>query len=73
MGPDLAAPWGLLIKHADVEVAVQSQPEGAGDGRGGHHQQVGIATLAQESFSLGHAEAVLLVDNHQAQSLGQEA
>ena len=71
--PDLAAPRGLLIKHADVEVAVQGQAEGAGYGRGGHHQQVRIAALAQEALSLGHAEAVLFVDNHQAQPLGQEA
>ena len=73
MGPDLAAPWGLLIKHADVEVAVQGEPEGAGDGRGGHHQQVWIATLAQESLPLGHAEAVLFVDDDQSEPLGQEA
>ena len=71
--PDLAAPRGLLIEHADVEVAVQGQAQGAGNGRGGHHQQVRIAALAQEPFSLGHAEAVLLVDDDQPEALGQEA
>ena len=71
--PDLAAPRGLLIKHADVEVAVQGQAQGAGYGRGGHHQQVWIAALAQEAFSLGHAKAVLLVDDDQSEPLGQEA
>ena len=71
--PDLAAARGFLIEHADVEVAVQGQPEGAGNGRGGHHQQVRIAALAQKPLALRHAEAVLLVDDDQSEALGQEA
>ncbi len=58
-----------LIDDGQVQVAVQGQGQGTRDGRGSHYQQVGDgrrAFLAQGS-ALAHAEAVLLVDDGEAE------
>ena len=66
----LPAPGRQFIQHGHIEVAVGREPEGARNGRRGHHQQVWVEALANEFFPLHHAEPVLLIDDHQAQSLG---
>jgi hypothetical protein len=51
----------------DVEVGVEDAPEGLGDGRRGHQQDVRRRPLRPEGLALGDAEAVLLVDDGQGQ------
>ena len=61
------AAGGLLGQAGDVHLAPLGQQQGAGDGRGGHHQHVGQLALAAEQQALVDAEAVLLVDHRQRQ------
>ena len=51
----------------DREVAEDREREGAGDGRGGHHEEVGEVALAAQGQALQHAEAVLLVHDREAE------
>ena len=57
---------GELVDDGGVQVAVDDQGQGPGDGGGGHHQEVGVRALGREGRTLGHAEAVLLIGDHQA-------
>ena len=66
-GPDGLAAGGQLVQHRDVQVAVEQQPQRAGDGRGAHDQQMGAFGLAGQDAPLPHAEAVLLVHDGKAQ------
>jgi hypothetical protein len=80
-GLDRRAPGGQFVDCRDVEVGVGRHREGARNRGGGHHQLMrrlkrrgitgdrlrGPALVAQRQ-ALVHAEAVLLVDHHQAQS-----
>ena len=69
-----AAGW-QLIEDAGLEVAVDGQRQGAGDGRGGHDQDVrfgghAVRTgFAHQFVALLHAETVLFVHDHEAQVL----
>ncbi len=57
-----------LIDHAHVEVAIERHSQRARNGRGGHHEHVrGHLRLGLHPRPLCHAEAVLLIDHHQAQ------
>ncbi len=57
-----------FVDDRDVQVAVEGHGKRAGDGGGGHHQHVGRpGVLRPEAGPLLHAEAVLLVDHHEAQ------
>ena len=56
-----------LAHHRDVEVAVGRQRQRARNRRRGHHQHVGVQPLGAQRRPLHHAEAVLLVDDHQPQ------
>src|SRR5439155_3077714 len=67
-GDDRLAAGRKLVDDRDIEVAVQREREGAGDGSRGHHQYVGMPTLLQQPQALQHAKAVLLVDNGQAEA-----
>jgi len=58
---------GHLVDGGDLEVTVDREGEGAGDGRGGHHQQVGVHALLAEAGTLHHAEPVLLIDDGEAE------
>ena len=66
-GVDLLPPGGQLVDDRHVEVAVNDQGEGAGDGRRGHDQHVGLLPLADQGRALPDAEAVLLVGHDEAQ------
>ena len=61
------SPRGQLVDDGDVQVSVQNQRQRPRDGSGGHDQHVGMAPLGGQGCPLGHAEAVLLVGDHQAQ------
>ena len=62
------APRRQLVDDGDVEVAVDGHGQGAGYGRGGHHQHVRRPdVLGPELGPLRHAEAVLLVDDGEAE------
>ena len=60
-----------LVEHADVEVAVERKRECARNGRRGHHQHVGLRLvgLLHQPEALQHAEAVLLVDDDEAETV----
>ena len=66
-GLDRGAPGGQLVEDGNVEVAVDEQAQRAGDGRGAHHQKMGVRGLFGQHPALAHAEAVLLVDDGKAQ------
>ena len=69
VGANASATGGDFVDRRDVQVAVQRQPKGAGDGGGGHHQEVGVVALAEQFITLFHAEFMLLVDYHEANVL----
>ncbi len=57
-----------LVDHRNVQIAIERQRERARNRRGGHDQHVGRAAFFDQPFALQHAEAVLLVHDHQAQA-----
>ena len=62
-------PWGQFINDRNIQIAVHQQRQCPRNWRCRHHQQVGIFSLGRQAASLGNAEAVLLVGNHQSQIL----
>ena len=69
-GLDRGAAGRELVEHADVEVAVDGHRRRARDRGGGHHEGVGRAPGAvpiAQGRALLDAEAVLLVDHHDAE------
>ena len=73
-GDDGRAAGRQLVQNADVEVAVQTQRQGARNRRGGHHQHVRLGLIGSRLVGLLHQlealqnpEAVLLIDHHQPQ------
>ncbi len=59
---------GQLVDDGAVEVAVEGHGEGTRNGSGGHHEDVGWGRgLAPQFGALFHAEAVLLVDDHECE------
>ena len=67
IGLDGCAPGRQFIQHRDVQVSEHQKPQRAGNGRGAHHQQVGMVGLGGQQAALPHAEAVLLVRHRKAQ------
>ena len=66
-GVDALAARGQLVDDREVQVPVEDQGQGPGNGRGGHDQQMGVPALLRQGGPLGHAEAVLLVGHHQTE------
>ena len=57
-----------LVDHRNVQVAVEGHRQRAGNGRGGHHQDMGrLLVLRPEPCPLFDAEAMLFVDHHESQ------
>ena len=56
-----------LVDDGDVQVAVDDEGERPGDGGGGHDEDVGRFALLRQRAALVHAEAVLLIRDHQRQ------
>ena len=70
--PDAAPPGRRGVDHADVPDAGQRELEGARDGGRGHGQDVHIVLEALQPLLVAHPEAVLLVDDQQAQLVEQD-
>ena len=58
-----------VAHHGDVEIAIDRQRERSRNGRGGHHQDVRVQPFRSKRGALHHAEAMLLVDDGQAQRM----
>ena len=78
-GLDRLTARGQFIDHTHIQIAEQTQRQRTRNRRGGHDQQVRrapggrIAAFFQKGRALGHAEAMLLVRNAQAQMLKTHA
>ena len=74
-GDDGRSAGGQFVDYAGVEVSIEGQGERARDGRRRHHEHVGLAAYAfcvrvsHQLEALLHAEAVLLVDDDEAEVL----
>ena len=70
-GDDGRAAGRQLVEDADVEIAIEREREGARNGRGGHDQHVGLrlVRLLHQLEALQNAEAVLLVDDDEAEPI----
>ena len=66
-GRDRLAAGRLLVEHRDVHVAEIGERQRARDRRRGHHQDVDRLALGAERQALVDAEAVLLVDDREAE------
>ena len=55
----------FFIQNRYVHVTVLRQCKRAGNGRGGHHQDIGLFTLLSQFQPLTHAKAVLFIHNCQ--------
>ena len=64
---DLLASGGELIQDRQIQVAVNHQRQRAGDGRGAHHQQVGMVAFLCQGRPLGDPKAMLFVGDDQPQ------
>ena len=64
---DGLAAGGQLVQNRDVQIPVHEQPQGAGNGGGGHDQQVRALRLACQQAPLAHPEAMLLVHDGKPQ------
>ena len=62
---DRLAPGGQFVDDRHVELTIQGQGQGARNGRGCHHEQIGLRTLLVEFTPLYDSKAVLLVDDCQ--------
>ena len=74
-GHDRRAARRQLVEHADVEIAVHRHRRRARDRRRRHHQHVGHRRpgLVAQRRPLLDAEAVLLVDHHDAEAVELDA
>ena len=70
-GDDGRAAGRQFVEHADVEVAIEGERQGAGNGRRGHDQHVGLGLvgLLHQFEALQDAEAVLLIDDDEAEAI----
>ena len=66
-GVHLLPPGRQLVDHGDVQIAIEKQRQRARNRRGRHNQKMRLLTLAQQGGALRHAEAVLLVGDHQSE------
>ena len=67
-GSDFLPTRGKLVDGGNIQVAVQSQAQCAGYGRGRHQQRMRrLFTALPQGGSLGHPKSVLLVGHRQYQ------
>ena len=67
LGPHSFSVRRQFVDHGVVQLAVDRQRQRARDRRGGHDEQVRAASLAAQGVALENPEAVLLVDDGQAE------
>src|SRR6266852_4868610 len=69
---DGGAPGRQLVENGNIEVAIESEREGARDGRGGEDEDVRSVAVGggfvHEALALEDAEAVLLVNGDEAEA-----
>ena len=58
-----------FIDDGNIQIAINGERQRARDGSGGHHENVGMLGLRDQAQPLHDAEAVLFVDDRQAQVL----
>jgi hypothetical protein len=70
-GDDGLASRRQLVDHAHIQIAINRQRQRARNGRRGHHQYIRrrpfTGSLFQERLPLLHAEAMLFIDDPEAQ------
>ena len=64
---DRRAARRLFVERGDIHVAEIGQHQRARDRRRRHHQQIRRLALARQREALMHAEAMLLVDDGEAE------
>ncbi len=69
LGDDLLSSGRHFVDGGDVEVAIDCHCKAAGDGGGGHHEDVGGNAFLGEFEALHDAEAVLLIDDDEAEAV----
>ena len=57
------ASGGKLIEHGNIQISILGQAEGARNGGGGHHQQVGMFAFLEKPLTLQDPEFMLLIDH----------
>ena len=62
---------GQLVEHAYVEITVERERQSAGNRRGGHYQYIrfGLIGFLHQPEPLQDAEAVLLIDDNEAEAI----
>src|ERR1700723_558806 len=58
-----------FIDHGDIEIAVNGESESTRDGRRSHNEHMRRCAFFHQALALQHAEAVLFVDDHEAETL----
>ena len=66
-GLDRGASGGQLVQNGDVQIAINQQPQRAGDRGGAHDQQVRVRSFFRQCAALAHPKAVLFVNDGQPQ------
>ena len=59
---------GKFVQHRHLQIAVEHQGQGAGNGGGAHHKRMGVRPLVPQKLPLLHAEAVLFIGNGQGRT-----
>ena len=58
-----------FVDHGDIQVAINRERQRARNGRSGHHQNIRGVALGRQPLPLHDAEAMLFVDDREAQLL----
>ena len=66
---DLLPTGRQLVDGGNIQIAVEREGQRARDGRRGHDQHVRVIAFLAQSVALLHAEAVLLIDDDEAEPL----
>ena len=67
VGAHRLAAGGQLIDDGELQIAVDDHSQGAGNGGGGHDQDMGILALLPQGGPLPHPKPVLLIGDDQPQ------
>ena len=58
---------GQFVDEGNVQIPVEDQGQGPGNGSGGQYQHMGCAPLCRQSSTLSDSKPVLFVNDHQTQ------
>ena len=62
--------FGCLPHRGHVQIGIQGQPHGAGNGGGCHDEQVSLLLVLQNLLPLGDSKFVLFINHDEAHRLG---